>query len=105
MDYYLVHAGFNLNHPQPLEDYISMLWLKDFQYIAGKIPHKRIIYGHKNYSIADIQLAIKNLAQIIPLDNGCYKGLKYEGDSLAEFGNLCAFNLDTRQLLIQPCID
>ncbi|EAY26745.1 metallophosphoesterase [Microscilla marina] len=100
-EFYLVHAGFNFTVKNPLSDLDAMLWTRDFteRFIPEKINYKRVIYGHTTTPLSAIKEAVTNKAQAIPLDNGCYK------HSLDEYGHLCAFNLDTWELVCQKNLD
>jgi len=101
-DYFFVHACINFDHPEPFADTYSMLWDRylrpDIQFLNGR----KIIHGHTIHTLDQIREAIEHNFPIIPLDNGCYKGLRREAE---EYGNLCALNLDTMELTIQKNID
>ena len=96
-DFFLVHAGFDFELADPLDGWDAMLWVREFAvgYNPDKIRNKRIIYGHTTTPLTAIKKAVDSRAMVIPLDNGCYK------HSLEEYGNLCAFNIDTWELICQ----
>lgn len=95
-DYYLVHAGFNFEEEDFLNDYHSMIWINEFE---SKKINKRIIVGHKTRSMIEIEMQIANNNKILNLDNGCvYK-------SNQNLGSLVCFDLDTYELFIQKNID
>lgn len=102
----LVHAGLDFESAFPFFDTQAMLWIRDWD--PSHIPEGflPIIHGHTPRPLPEIRTAIKNNKLKIPLDNGCVfarrspKNPKYEG-----LGHLCAYNLDTRQLLVQENID
>ena len=101
-DFFLVHAGFNFKKEQPFEDFHSMMWVMRFsegRYNAQKANNKRIIHGHRKTPVGEINRAIDTRAKVLPLDNGCYAA------NLSEYGNLCALNIDTRELLCQRNLD
>lgn len=99
-DFVLVHAGLNFEKKDPFEDKINMLWTRDFEIEPAKINHRTIIHGHVPVHIDFINLCIgKDDYHFIDLDNGVYITNK-EG-----FGNLTAFELNTKTLLSQNNID
>lgn len=99
-NYLIVHAGLNFERRDPLEDHNAMLWSRTFVAQPEKIGGRVVIHGHVPVSLSFIQSQIADkTSKYIPLDNGCYlKG--NEG-----MGNLLAFELTTRQLLVQPSLD
>ena len=105
-DFYLVHAGFNLHGDlDPLQDWKRMMWLQrptnaeDWRSFSPK----KLIHGHFSFSLQEIQESIAQDNPVIHLDNGCYKGLIHS--SYLEYGNLCALNLDTLELVVQENVD
>ena len=102
-DFYLVHAGFNFKASHFLEDYESMLWIRRFEVDEWQTKGRKVIYGHTITPLEDIHNAVKQKSNAIPLDNGCYTKLGYYAEE--GLGNLCALNLDTFELLVQPCCD
>lgn len=100
-DCFLVHAGFNFDMANPLEDWYAMLWARGFgaKYKPEKIRHKRIIYGHETTPLSEIKAAIAQKSAVIPLDNGCYKF------NQQEYGHLCALNIDSWELICQKNLD
>jgi serine/threonine protein phosphatase 1 len=101
--YYLVHAGFNFDKVDFLEDFEPMLWIKDFKVDIIRLNGKRIVHGHSVKPISEIQKNITSGQPVIPLDNGCYYGIN--GNEEEGYGHLCAFNLDSMELITQVCID
>lgn len=98
-DFLLVHAGFDFSRSDPFDDLGSMLTIREFEYDQKKANNKKIVHGHYPHSLEDIQAAIRNRSDIIPLDNGCvYKNR--EGQA-----NLLCLNLDTFKLWVQPNIE
>ncbi|NJL13922.1 MAG: serine/threonine protein phosphatase [Microscillaceae bacterium] len=101
---FLVHAGFNFDSVAPLDDYTAMLWIRSFETPAGMKP---ILHGHTPTSLSQIKAAISEKSLNISLDNGCV----YAHPSMQrrkpsdDLGNLCALDLDTYQLYVQPYVD
>ncbi len=98
-DYILVHAGFNFKIDNPFDDVFSMMWLRDFKVDKNKTKGKKVIHGHVPVEMTLIDLFNNNNYDFLPLDNGIYYVNK-EG-----FGNLLAFNIDTKEIIIQPNLD
>ena len=98
-DYILVHAGMNFKIDNPFEDTRSMMWIRDFRVDKNKIAGKKIIHGHVPVEMTLIDLFRNNNYDFISLDNGIYYANK-DG-----FGNLLAFNIDTKEIIIQHNID
>jgi len=95
-DYFLVHAGFNwLGGTNVFKDLDSMLWSRD----ASPDMGKPVICGHTPLSFLQIEDLINSHNRNIYIDNGCV----FIG--LVGFGNLIAFNLDTREIISQKNID
>lgn len=100
--YILVHAGLNFDIPNPFEATHSMLWVRGWykninhQWLAGRI----IVHGHTPQKKYAIEHQLKKLSNqsIIDIDCGCVFNMK-------DMGHLCAFNLDTRQLVFQANVD
>jgi serine/threonine protein phosphatase 1 len=96
-DTILVHAGLNLNEKEPLKDYESMLWIRDFG--GAEKYKKRIIHGHTTILYQIIEAMIKSDEMIINLDNGCvYKHKWY-------MGNLVCLELNEMILYKEKNID
>ncbi len=99
-DFYLVHAGFNFNLDQPLDDQHAMMWIRKFQVNESWQNGKPIIHGHVPTSLKEIKAALSHKKLAIPLDNGCvYAGIREDQ------GNLICLNLDTFELIIQNSLD
>lgn len=99
-DYYLVHAGFNFDIEDPFKDKRAMIWIRDYKVVPSKIKNKTIVHGHVPVSLEFLYMTLKSQHyHFISLDNGVYM------DSMHGFGNLCALELDSKELLIQPRID
>ncbi len=99
-DYVIVHAGLNFKIDNVFDDTHSMLWLKEFDVEPKKIQNRQLIHGHTPVHLELIHHYIGEEDQsFLDLDNGVYMTQK-QG-----FGNLLAFNLDTRMLVAQYAID
>ncbi|WP_338791482.1 metallophosphoesterase family protein [Bernardetia sp. MNP-M8] len=98
-NFFLVHAGFNLETNNPFSDFETMLWKRDFVITdKEKENHfydKTIIIGHNptflDYILQDINLK----APSICLDNGCVYTKKWF------LGNLLCLNLTSNEIFIQ----
>lgn len=96
----LVHAGLNFNIDNPFEDIASMLGTRVFKVERDKIKNKQVIHGHTSTKIFRIICDIESdTCDSFSLDNGVHMKNR---DS---YGNLLAYNLDTKELIIQPNID
>jgi serine/threonine protein phosphatase 1 len=101
-DYILVHAGLNFLRKDPLADLKEMMWVRrwydqiDRQWLGKRI----IVHGHTPTRKTAIENSLKILDHlpVIDIDAGCF----YETEG---FGNLCAFNLDKRELIFQASLD
>ncbi|NQY10643.1 MAG: serine/threonine protein phosphatase [Flavobacteriales bacterium] len=67
----MVHAGLNFDAKNPLTDYESMLWIRDFE--PDDLPNYRILHGHNSSILKWIKEDVANNSMIINLDNGCCK--------------------------------
>ena len=98
-DYYLVHAGFNLEKKKPFADSHSMAWMRNFS-IDKKLNGRKVIFGHTPTKLFKIQSSIGEHAKSICLDNGCshtYMGVEYS--------SLLCYDLDSKKLFRQKNID
>ena len=101
-DYILVHAGLNFHADDPFEDKEEMIWIRrwykniDKQFLGDRI----IVHGHTPIPQVEIKKTIHQLEDTpaIDIDAGCV--FQYTG-----FTNLCAFNLDTKELIFEANID
>lgn len=99
-DYILVHAGFNFKIDNPFTDKHAMIWVRDYKVIPEKIKNKTVIHGHVPVSLEFLDMTIKsNAYHFISLDNGVYM------DVSQGFGNLTAFEVNSKELIIQPNMD
>lgn len=103
-EFYFVHAELNFSLEDPLEGTSSMIWGVGYPVEPDLefLNKRKVIHGHEIHSLSSIFDAIVDDDPIIPLDNGCYKGLD---QAAIGFGNLCALDLRTMKLLVQENID
>lgn len=99
-DCFLVHAGFNFNHEDPLSDQESMLWIRGFTPEIQKIGNKFVVHGHDPKILSEIKNHIKERNVSIPLDNGCVHLGKYPG-----VGKLLCLELNSFKIFEQDNID
>ena len=101
-DYILVHAGLNFRSAFPLEDEAEMIWIRHWYDDIDKevLGDKIVVHGHTPTRQLEIKRSIRQLDEIpaIDIDAGCV----FESFGL---GNLCALNLDTKQLIFEANID
>jgi serine/threonine protein phosphatase 1 len=92
-DYVLVHAGldFSLSNPLVTNNFV-LLNTKRMQPSLAKLGERRLLHGHLPIPRASIEQAVSRNRPAINLDAGC---VYYKNQ---EFGQLCAFNLDTLAL-------
>lgn len=104
--FFLVHGGFNFEALNPLKDTNAMLWKrmseKDVKYIGRKII---VINGHQPLPLDTIRSRVFRRAKIIGLDNGVCYTKKTKNREYVRMGNLCALNIDTFKLTVQPNIE
>jgi serine/threonine protein phosphatase 1 len=101
-DYYLVHAGFNIKEADPLNDYESMLWIRDWDknLKPGQLNGKKIIHGHNARVITKLFDDLKNKnGRVFNIDCGCVY------DSAHRLGVLCAFNMNDTTIMTQKNMD
>jgi serine/threonine protein phosphatase 1 len=98
-DYFLVHAGFDKASKNPLEDYETMIWIRDLTKIRESLKGKRIIHGHIPHPCETIKQKINSKECRIPLDNGCVYP-----DRIG-LGNLLCLELNTLEIHIQANIE
>lgn len=100
-DYYLVHAGFDFEAPNPFTATEKMLWMRHFEVDTSIVGEKRIIHGHVPEYLQFIQEEIDYGCPSICIDNGCV----YKTRRKAGMGQLLALNLDTLEIILQENIE
>ncbi len=98
-DYFLVHAGFDFDSPNPFDLARPMLFINKFKLNKELMKGKKVIVGHKPKSLHKILRRISRNKNKIYIDNGCVN-IKLEGQ-----GNLVCYNLDSKALSIQTNLD
>lgn len=99
-DYVIVHAGLNFKKEDVFSDRQTMLWAKEFKVIPSKIGYRQLIHGHTPVDLEYIHHCINaEKHDFIDLDNGVYMTKK------SGFGNLLAFELNSRLLITQYNVD
>ncbi|MCF0200742.1 MAG: serine/threonine protein phosphatase [Bacteroidales bacterium] len=99
--YVLVHAGMNFDAENPFDDTDSMLWTRSFKVDFEKSHGKKVIHGHIPCDLSFIDLVIKENERydFVILDNGVFV------TDLPGYGNLLAYNVDTKELVVQSNLD
>ncbi len=98
-DFYLVHAGFNLNIEKPLTDTHAMVWVRNFS-IEEAFNKRCVYFGHTPTKWSKIKAAVEANSSFICFDNGCSH--TYLGK---DYGRLVCYDLDSRQLFKQKNIE
>lgn len=99
-DFLIVHAGFNFYMDDPFQDQHAMIWSRDMMYDPEKADHRPVIHGHTPVSLDQIRQMIDDPnAGLINIDAGCVY------TEYPDLGNLAAFDLDSRELVIQKNIE
>lgn len=104
--YVLFHAGLDFSLSNPLQGLHAMIWERlDRTEWGQKINHnwlnnRVLVHGHTPLSRTAIEQGVAELKRlpVLNIDAGCV----YPREGL---GNLCALNLDTRQLTFVPRMD
>ena len=103
-NYYIVHGGFDTTN-KPFTNTKAMLTIRNMTYNSTIFKGKAIIFGHNPHKLDVIENAIDSHSRLIPLDNGCVYDYTKAIADMEKMGNLLAFNLEKRSLLVQPNID
>ncbi len=101
----VAHAGLNLQSENPLNDKDALLRIRKFGHGQQGYDGKRIVHGHDPTDLQAIKTAATDKAWIIPLDAGCVYNKVVPGYEQFEFGHLCALELETMKLFVQPNIE
>jgi serine/threonine protein phosphatase 1 len=101
-NYILVHAGMNFNVENPMKDTDSMMWARGWYKDLNKdwLNDRIIVHGHTPVSrgFIESQLEELNAAQVLNIDNGCFR-------KDLDMGRLCAFEMTERKLFFQSRLD
>lgn len=99
----MVHAGLDTTQPTPLSDRDTLLGgfvdLGENELFEGRI----VLHGHEVRRLSAIRATAVDRAAVIGLDNGCVYANSTDG--FDHLGNLCALDLDTFELTVQPNVD
>jgi serine/threonine protein phosphatase 1 len=87
-----VHAGFNDDIADPLEDKYHMIWSRRETYSNPFFSEKVIIHGHTPIPISVCRENVASGTRFINIDTGCVY------DKLGGYGHLTAIELFTREL-------
>ncbi len=102
-DAFLVHAGFNFDAPDPLQDTRSMIFIRDWHHKIDPswLGDKILVHGHIQTEKEIVETQHQHLKenQVLNIDSGCVS------PHLPGRGFLCAFNLDARSLHFQPNVE
>jgi serine/threonine protein phosphatase 1 len=104
-NFFIVHGGFNFKKMAPFHEFVDMLWLREFEPNIEAQKRKRVVHGHVPTYLPEIKKAVDKTAYSIPLDNGCVYRKKHKVLDIKKLGHLCALELDTFKLYLQPNID
>ncbi|HAA14849.1 MAG TPA: hypothetical protein DCE41_25430 [Cytophagales bacterium] len=96
---WLVHAGFDIEATDPFSQTWPMLWAHETTWNAAIFKGKTIVRGHVTHSLTDTQEALASQANVISLDNGCYKR------TTPGMGSLVCLNITERQLIVQKNVE
>jgi len=99
-DYLIVHAGFNFYMTDPFQDNHAMIWSREMMYDPEKANHRIVIHGHTPVSVDEIRQMITDPdSSLINIDGGCVY------TEYPELGNLVAFDLDSKDLVVQRNVE
>jgi serine/threonine protein phosphatase 1 len=104
-DALLSHAGFDFSAKNPFKETSAMVSCKSCGYDAEIAEGRPVIHGHIPTPLSTILKTIASHGPVIPLDNrvvGASSSVSYK---IAEYGNLCALDIDRWELHVQPNID
>lgn len=87
-DFILAHAGLNFTLENPLIDFMSMMWIRDFEDRNNFLNGRLLIHGHT--PLKRYKLLAQDFRQTINMDGGCaYR-------HIPNFGNLFALDFYAR---------
>jgi serine/threonine protein phosphatase 1 len=98
-----VHAGLNLEHPEPLKDALSMLWTRnwvDERILKERFPDTLVVHGHTPVQRWVIESRHEAGRPSLDIDAGCV----YHGSAFGE-GFLCAMEFPARTLHFQANVE
>ena len=92
-NFLFVHAGFNDNISNPLEDKYHMIWSRREEYTNPVLKNKIIIHGHTPVPEQICRQEIQDKNRVINIDTGCIY------DDIEGYGRLSAYNPYSGELL------
>jgi len=92
-NFLFVHAGFNDNISNPLEDKYHMIWSRREEYTNPVLKNKIIIHGHTPVPELICRQEIQDKNRVINIDTGCVYG------DIEGYGRLSAYNPYSGELL------
>lgn len=100
--YILVHAGLDFGMTDPLDNRFAMIWIRNWhgQINPAWLQGRAVVHGHTPIPRPMIVKQLKNLEEVpaLDIDAGCVFKSNY-------LNQLCAFDLDNRQLFFQKNIE
>ncbi len=99
--YILVHAGLNFDLADPFTDDYAMRWIRGWEDQVNEhwLSGRQLIFGHIRRARQSIEQAVAEQRSAICIDNGCFDVAN------PEQGHLCAYELNTHELIFQPNLD
>lgn len=96
-DYIFVHAGVNMLADNPLDDQLSLLWLRDWEQKYSKkwLGKRKVIHGHTPTLRNNIIKQAEYNENVVCIDNGCF--VERPG-----YGSLCALDIDCFKFSFEP---
>lgn len=87
-----VHAGFNDEISNPLEDNYQMIWSRRETYSNPFFSDRIIVHGHTPIPLSECREMVSSGSRFINIDTGCVY------DEWGGYGHLTALELSTREL-------
>lgn len=97
--YYLVHAGFDFQSPEPFRAFSKMPWIRPFHATLEQSNSKQIIIGHQPKPRPIINTMISQGQAVLYLDNGCVMKTQ------PLMGQLLCLNLQDQTITAQKNIE
>lgn len=101
--YLLVHAGLNFHNDDPLDDRSALLWARNWYDDIDRdwLGDRIILHGHTPVARQTILEQLEKLDDVpaLDLDSGCVYRQR------SDMSHLCAFNLDTREIVFQKNVE
>jgi len=104
-NFILVHGGIDFSKENIFENKSALLCERLFDHKVPVDFDRIIVHGHNPTRIDEIKRKINSKSKVISLDNGCVYNKPHKAYYYMEMGNLCCFNLDTYELILQKNID